>query len=229
MSGEGVGSHSGLGPDARDEETARRGVAVIVFARVPRPGRAKTRLVPALGAEGAAALAERMLRHAVAQAMAVHAATVRLCLTPDDDTHPVLDALQREHPALQVTGQGEGDLGQHMARALDDALRTHDAAVLLGTDAPALDAERIVEAAAALRTHDAVFVPALDGGYVLVGLARPAPELFTGIAWSTPQVMAETRERAAQAGVTLAELAPVADVDVPEDLVHVPRGWIEGD
>lgn len=230
MSGKGAGSRSGLGPspDKRDEGTARRGVAVIVFARVPRPGQAKTRLVPALGAEGAAALAERMLRHAVTQAMATRATSVRLCLTPDDDAHPVLEALRQEHPALEVTGQGEGDLGQRMARALDDALRTHEAAVLLGTDAPSLDAARIAEAATALRTHDAVFVPALDGGYVLVGLARPAPELFTGIAWSTPQVMADTRELAAHAGLALAELAPVADIDVPEDLVHLPPGWIEG-
>lgn len=239
-------------------------VAVIVFARVPVPGRAKTRLAPALGPEGAAALAARMLQHAVGEAMACGADVVELRLAADggegtapagrpadqaraaraaraahstDPTpamhpapaaHPAIEALRQAYPALRVADQGEGDLGRRMSRALEAALRTHDAAVLLGTDAPALDAARIAEAAATLRTHDAVFVPALDGGYALVGLARPAPQLFEAIAWSTPQVMAQTRERAACAGLALAELAPVADIDEPADLVHVPTGWIEG-
>lgn len=214
-------------------------VAVIVFARVPAPGRAKTRLAPALGAQGAAALAARMLRHAVGEAMACGADLVELRLAADGAeaapwparapgrAHPVVDALLRAHPSLRCADQGDGDLGQRMARALEAALRTHDAAVLLGTDAPALDAARIAEAAQALRTHDAVFVPALDGGYALVGLARPAPQLFQAIDWSTPRVMAQTRACAARTGLGVAELAPVADIDEPADLVHVPPGWIE--
>jgi rSAM/selenodomain-associated transferase 1 len=207
------------------------GFAVIVLARLPRPGQAKTRLVPALGPQGAAALAARMLQHALGEALACGAEAVELRITPDGDeaaADPALQALQalrRTHPGLRIAGQGEGDLGQRMARALEAALRTHGAALLLGTDAPGLDAARIAEAAAALRTHDAVFVPALDGGYALVGLARPAPALFEGIAWSTPQEMAQTRARAASAGLAWCELAPVADIDEAADLVHVPPGW----
>ena len=84
-------------------------------------------------------------------------------------------------------------------------------------------------AALALDGHDAVFVPALDGGYALVGLSRPAPGLFAGMTWSTAQVMSETRERARAAGLRWAELPPVADIDVAADLVHLchlPGAWL---
>ena len=81
-----------------------------------------------------------------------------------------------------MTLQGDGDLGARMDRALTRALAAHDAAMLIGTDAPALDAAALRRAAAALARHDAVFVPALDGGYALVGLRRPASGLFAGVA-----------------------------------------------
>ncbi|MBI5720254.1 MAG: TIGR04282 family arsenosugar biosynthesis glycosyltransferase [Burkholderiales bacterium] len=215
-----------------------KGCAVIVFARAPIAGQAKTRLAGGLGAAGAAALAERMLVHAVAQAAAAGCEGLELCVTPDGAAHPVFVELGRAHPALRITGQGEGDLGERMARALERTLRLHRAALLMGTDAPGLDAAMIRQAGAAVTAveavgavtpvgagHDAVFVPALDGGYALVGLARPAPELFAGMAWSTPQVMQHTRARAARAGLRIAELAPVADIDVPEDLVYLPPAW----
>jgi hypothetical protein len=132
-----------------------------------------------------------------------------------------LQRLAARH-GLALTLQGDGDLGQRMARALGRALALHRHALLIGTDAPALDARRLAAAAAALATHDAVFVPALDGGYALVGLARPAPALFDGIAWSTAQVMRQTRERARALALRWAELEPVADIDEPADLVHWP-------
>jgi glycosyltransferase A (GT-A) superfamily protein (DUF2064 family) len=86
------------------------------------------------------------------------------------------------------------------------------------------------DAAAALATHEAVFVPALDGGYALVGLCQPPPappRLFDGIPWSTPQVMALTRERLAALGLRGAELAPLPDIDEPADLAHLPPHWPE--
>ncbi|MBL8347390.1 MAG: TIGR04282 family arsenosugar biosynthesis glycosyltransferase [Rubrivivax sp.] len=201
-------------------------LAIIVFAKAPVPGQAKTRLAEALGADGAAALAERMLLHAVAQAAAAGADTLELCVTPDGAVHPAFVELGRVHSTMAFSGQGAGDLGERMARALERALRSHRTALLMGTDAPALDAAVLRQAAAALAAHDAVFVPALDGGYALVGLARPAPALFAGMTWSTPQVMQHTRERAAGAGLRIAELKPVADIDVPQDLVHLPPGWL---
>jgi glycosyltransferase A (GT-A) superfamily protein (DUF2064 family) len=98
--------------------------------------------------------------------------------------------------------------------------------LLMGTDAPALDAALLRHAAVALQGRDAVFVPALDGGYALVGLRRPAPSLFAAIAWSTPQVMAQTRAALAAAGLRHAELPPVADIDEPPDLARLPPGWL---
>lgn len=198
--------------------------ALIVFAKSPSAGQAKTRLAPALGAEGAAALAAAMLRHATAQAAATGFAHLELCVTPDT-AHPVVQALAHAH-GLALQAQGEGDLGQRMERALARALGRHPRALLIGSDIPALDAALLQRAAATLDTHDAVFVPTHDGGYALVGLRRPQPALFEGIAWSTPQVMPATRERAAAAGLSWTELAPLHDVDEPADLVHVPPAWL---
>ena len=199
------------------------GTALVVFAKAPLPGLAKTRLIPALGAAGAAALAERLLAHAVAQAVAARFEAVELCTTPDRP-HPALQHMAAAHGVV-LTAQGDGDLGARMHRALVRVLASHRHALLMGTDAPALDAARLRRATAALATHDAVFVPALDGGYALVGLARPAPALFDGMAWSTPTVMAVTRQRARAAGLRIAELDAVADIDVAADLVHLPAGW----
>lgn len=167
-----------------------------VLAKAPVPGLAKTRLIPALGPEGAAALAERLLDHALDQALAAGFDTVELCVTPDAD-HPAVQR-QAARPGLRLSLQGEGDLGARMARALDRALAQ----------------------------ADAVTVPAHDGGYALIGLRRPAPALFEGMAWSTAGVLAATRARAAAAGLRLAELAPLHDIDEPADLVHLPAGWL---
>lgn len=200
--------------------------ALIVFAKAPEPGLAKTRLIPALGAAGAAALAGRLLRHTVAEAMRTPVDHRELCVTPSPD-HPAFERLRADgHAALRLSGQGDGDLGERMHRALERTLRSHDRAVLIGTDAPDLDAARLSAALRSLDDHDAVFVPALDGGYALVGLVRPESRLFLDMRWSTPRVMQETRERAARAGLRCIELDPVADIDEPADLVHLPRGWL---
>lgn len=200
--------------------------AIIVFAKAPVPGLAKTRLAPALGEAGAAALAERMLHHALAQAAAADVGPVELCAAPDA-THPALQAAAAEHGA-RLTEQGTGDLGLRMHRALARSLMRHGRALLIGTDAPSLDAAVLRAAAQALHHHDAVFVPALDGGYALVGQRRADPRWFSDMRWSHDRVMDETRERLRAAGVRWAELPPVADIDEPVDLVHLPPGWLDG-
>lgn len=214
--------------------------AIAVLARAPVPGHAKTRLVPALGAAGAARLAERMLEHAVDQAVGAAVGPVTVWATPDA-AHPAFGAAQRRH-GVALAVQGAGDLGERMARvfgsafgapAAADAAGAPGALLLIGTDAPALDAARLRAAAGALASHPAVFVPAFDGGYALVGLhAACAPEwpallraLFEGMRWSTPQVMAQTRRRLAAVGCAHVELAPVRDIDEPDDLKHLPPGW----
>lgn len=200
---------------------------VIVMAKAPVAGFAKTRLIPALGAAGAAALAERLLEQAVDAALAAELGPVELCCAPDASHR----AFQRwiGAPRISLSLQGEGDLGARMGRAIDhafDGCASPTFVLLIGTDAPALDAAMLREAAAALEAFDAVFVPAHDGGYALVGLGRPAPGLFGEMPWSTPHVMAQTRAHLARDRLRHKELSPVHDVDEPADLAHLPAGWL---
>lgn len=194
--------------------------AVIVFAKAPLPGQAKTRLAAALGHAGAAHLAERMLQSTVDSAVAADIGPVQLCVTPDAD-HPSFAAARQRH-AISITHQGDGDLGERMARAFDRVLASHPCALLIGTDAPGLDATYLRAAAGALVGADAVFGPAADGGYTLVGLKRPAPQLFLHMRWSHDAVMALTRQRLAQFQLRHVELQVLHDVDEPADLVHLP-------
>ena len=193
--------------------------AVIVFAKAPVAGYAKTRLISVLGAHGAAELAERLMHAALAHAVEAALGPVELCVAPDQ-SHPAFAVAVRRH-GVALTEQGDGDLGERMARALQRVLRRRQSALLIGTDAPGLDASYLHSAAQALRSADAVFGPAADGGYTLVGLKRHAPELFTQMRWSHDQVMAHTRERLAQAKLRHVELPVLRDVDEPADLVHL--------
>ncbi len=202
----------------------RRACHMIVMAKAPLAGFAKTRLIPALGAEGAARLAARFLRETLLQALAADQGEVQLCAAPDAK-HPAFEAPTR---GLRISrrSQGEGDLGERMARALALPLAQGHHAVLVGTDAPALDAAYLRLACAALEHADAVFGPTADGGYALVGLRRPLPLVFERIAWSTNLVMAQTRERLNDCGARWHELPLLYDVDEAPDLVHVPPAWL---
>ena len=197
---------------------------IVVLAKAPVAGFAKTRLIPALGAQGAADLALRLLNHAVTQALGAGLGGVELSCAPDS-RHPAFAAWAR-HPGLRLADQGEGDLGQRMARAIERGLAQHAKVLLIGSDAPGLDGVVLRNAAAALDSHDAVFVPALDGGYVLVGLRRQARRIFEDMVWSTLHVMQDTRERLAELGLRHIELAPLPDIDDAADLVHIPREWL---
>ena len=200
--------------------------ALIVFAKAPVAGQAKTRLMPALGAEGAANMAEKLLLHALQQACELSVDHLELCVSPDAQ-HPAFERAQlAARGRLHLTLQGDGDLGERMHRAMTRGLTLHSQVLLIGTDAPGLTTAVLQMAQQALTQHDAVFVPAFDGGYALVGLTRPAPTLFLDMTWSTSQVMAQTRERARQAGLQWVELPAVADIDVPDDLIHLPTSFL---
>jgi uncharacterized protein len=201
--------------------------AVIVFTKAPVAGYAKTRLIPALGAQGAADLAERLMHAALAHAVESRLGPVELCVTPDR-THRALAAAVQRH-GVALSEQGDGDLGERMTRAFERVLRTQPQALLIGTDAPGLEAGYLRAAAQALREADAVFGPAADGGYTLVGLKRPRPELFLHMRWSHDAVMAHTRERLAQAKLRHVELPVLHDVDEPADLVHLAAHGIHLD
>ena len=198
---------------------------VIVMAKAPVPGYAKTRLIPALGAARAARVAQQLLQRAVAAALQAALGPVDLCCAPDQD-HPLLQPYCGQ-PGLVLSDQGEGDLGERMSRAFERWWPEVERILMTGTDAPSLDAQVLRRAAQSLNDADAVFVPAVDGGYALIGLRRPAPSLFTGVAWSTAQVMSTTRQHLAAAGLQCVELDTVPDIDEPADLVHLPPGWLD--
>lgn len=200
--------------------------AIVILAKAPQAGLAKTRLIPALGPEGAAQLARRMLQNAVEQAMETGVEHIELCVTPDA-SHPAFQALAGQYgELLAISQQGEGDLGARMFGALARTLQAHDRILLMGTDAPALTAQVLALASHALHKHDAVFVPAMDGGYALAGFRQAHEQVFAHMPWSTPAVMQETRQRLQALGCSWHELPAVADVDEPTDLAHVPEGWL---
>ncbi len=196
----------------------RAGVAV--FARAPVPGGAKRRLVPALGPDGAAELQRRMTERAVAAAVGAGVGAVSLWCAPDC-RHPSFRELAARHP-LRLRRQRGGDIGERMAAAMRDLLARRPFALLTGSDCPALGAAVLRETAQWLADGaDAVLVPALDGGYVLVGLRRFEPALFTRIEWGTGRVLAATRRRLRALGMAWRESAPLPDVDRPPDLARL--------
>ncbi len=185
-----------------------------VFAKAPRPGRVKTRLARDIGAEEAArayvALAERTLDVADAACRAGVVAAVELWVEPGAPPRAFAGWLRRAGATLHE--QRGADLGARMQAALRDALGRGHPALLVGTDVPGYDVPYLAHAAGALAAKDAVVGPAEDGGYVLVGLARDV-DLFSGVPWSTGEVLRVTRERLAAAGAVWDELPTLWDVD----------------
>lgn len=193
-----------------------RPTSIAVFARAPVAGRAKTRLIPSLGADGAAALQHFLVRRAVRTAVAARLGPVTLWCAPDC-THRAFVAIRRESD-VELCAQRGGDLGVRMHDAFEALCRSGHA-LLIGSDCPAIGDLTLRDAAQALNEgDDAVLVPAEDGGYVLVGLRCAARSLFDAMPWGSDRVMAQTRERLRQAGLRWRELAPSWDVDRPEDV-----------
>jgi len=194
---------------------------IVIFAKAPVPGEAKTRLIPALGAVGAARLAHRMLLDTIAEAQGAGLLIPELCATPhpyDEEWKPFLpDA------PIRYTDQGSGDLGERLARAAKRITLTGENILLIGGDCPALSRHRLRAAAAALAEHDAVIHPTEDGGYALLGLRRFDPSLFAGIGWSGPEVAAATIARIGALGWSLWTGDTLRDVDEPSDLELVQQ------
>ena len=194
---------------------------ILIFAKAPTPGEVKTRLIPALGEAGAAQLQGRLIERTLRTAMAAGMDAPQLWCAPGPED-PFFAACAKRYD-ISLRAQGEGDLGMRMAHALESALASGTPGLLIGSDCPALTAPYLRAAAAALAGgNDAVFGPAEDGGYVLIGLARGSPvQLFEDIAWGTATVMQETRRRLARANWRWRELAPLWDLDRPEDLARL--------
>lgn len=197
------------------EVSARVGVAIL--ARAPIPGQAKTRLIPALGTVGAANLQRWLLQRAVAMALVADVGPVTLWCAGDQG-HPDF-ARCGTFGSVRVRAQPEGDLGERMLTALRESETS--ATLVIGTDCPALTADHLRQAAQALAGHGAhvaVVFPAEDGGYVLIGVTTPMPELFVDVDWGSERVMVQTRQRLAALGCRWCEPATLWDIDRPEDL-----------
>lgn len=192
------------------------GDAVALFAKAPVAGLVKTRLSPPLTPAEAAAVARACLETTLRRFPAAVRASWTLFL--DGEPEPWLLRLAAER-GVRVAPQGTGDLGARLERAFR-ALHDEGAgrAVAIGADSPTLDPSWIAEALARLGDADAVLGPAEDGGYYLIGIRPGREALFTAIPWSTPDVAAATRRRAASSGWRLAELPEWYDVDGPEEL-----------
>lgn len=198
---------------------ADAGFTLAILAKAPIPGQAKSRLIPALGPEGAARLHERLLRHTLAIAVAA-TPTHRITLwTALDHDHPLFVELAERH-GISLRPQPAGDLGERMHHALVEA---GEPALVIGSDCPMLSPGLLRTCAEALGKHDVVCLPAEDGGYGLIGVRHPDPRLFDDVPWGTGSVMARTRERITALGWRLTCPATVWDVDRPEDLTRLSR------
>lgn len=184
---------------------------VVIFTRWPEPGQAKTRLIPAIGAERAAAV-HRQLTEMTLAAVRASGLPFELRVTGASAV-----AFREWLGDASVIDQGEGDLGERLARAGPPY-----PTLFIGADAPDLSADLLLDATAALTRNLAVLGPAEDGGYWLLGLDAAVPGAFERIDWSTEHVAAQTLDRLRAAGIEPAVLPTLADCDRPEDLARWP-------
>lgn len=191
-----------------------------VFAKRPDPGAVKTRLAPLLGERGAAELHEALLRDVLelwANPDLVEPALRRVVVFDPPDAGPWFDRVAPESFALQP--QAPGDLGDRMREFVDGEFESGaSAVVILGVDTPFQEPPAVVSAFLALASRDVVLAPAVDGGYTLLGLRKPVPEIFEGVEWGAPRVLAQTLARLDVAGASLGVLPASFDLDTPDDL-----------
>lgn len=196
---------------------------IIIFAKAPQPGFAKTRLIPALGAEKAAELARQMLFNTLREALAADIGPVELCVTPE-----ITQIAWQGIPlpaGIEIFAQGEGDLGARLARASERALENTEMVLLIGTDCVEMHCGLLRAAAQALQERDAVIHCTADGGYALLGLRRFSPFLFSDMPWSTDAVAGTTIARIGQLGWSVYVGQMLHDIDEPQDLEHLPDQW----
>jgi len=192
---------------------------LLVFAKWPTPGECKTRLIPALGADGAAELHRTMVVRTLflARRFAVHTGS-RIVLYGAGASS--LDFQNWLGPDLECLPQCEGDLGRRMRQAFASHLTHNRKVLIIGTDCPSLDEEDLADAFHYLDSSDVVLGPAADGGYYLIGLRAQALDLFNGIAWGSDQVFQQTLQTAMRNGLSTQSLRTLNDVDRPEDLAE---------
>src|SRR4051812_12957551 len=192
---------------------------LILFTRYPVAGKVKTRLIPALGAEGAVGVHRRLVLRTLRTAReACEKANADLEVRFDGGSEKAMRHWLGD--GLRFNEQSKGDLGERMANAFEASFREgSQGTVIIGSDCPGLTDEILMAAFKGLSNSRVVFGPAKDGGYYLVGLTASIPELFTGIPWSTERVLGETLGVLEKQKIIPGLLEPLDDVDRPEDLV----------
>jgi len=189
---------------------------IVQFAKIPTAGHVKTRLIPALGEQGALELHQQLLRHTWRSLNAAQLAPVELWRDQNSASSFFDDLTPPINP--QHVQQG-ADLGERMANAVAAVLESCDVVLIVGSDCPQLDGDYLEAALQALyEGSEVVLGPASDGGYVLIGLRRAAPQVFSDIDWGSDQVLAQTRSRLQASNCRWHELPERWDVDRPEDL-----------
>jgi rSAM/selenodomain-associated transferase 1 len=199
---------------------------LLIFCKVPRPGRVKTRLVPPLAPDDAAALYAASLRDIIAVA-GRERARVELWY----DSEAARSYFEQEYPQVLSQPQAKGDAGERQRDAFERSFADGaERVVIIGCDSPTLPETHLNAAFDALREAPAAAGPAPDGGYYLIGINASvwpaAADLFTGIAWSGTDVLAQTLQRAADTGIELRVLPGWYDVDEPADLALMRRDAI---
>ena len=194
---------------------------ILQFAKAPRAGKVKTRLIPALGEDGALQLHKRLLRHTWESINTIGLADVQLWTDAADSTGFFEDL---RPPVMKPSLQQGADLGERMRAAIAQTLQHYSQVVVIGSDCPVLDAHYLNEAFMALQQgNDVVLGPASDGGYVLIGMRMVYPELFESIPWGSDQVLKQTRQRLKALDCRWHELPERWDVDRPEDLLKLEK------
>ena len=204
--------------------------ALVIFAKAPIPGQVKTRLCPPLSPDEAASLHGSFVLDVLERS---HSPKTQRRITPNwvpldrfvacapSASHVFFKIIEARH-GVQLLDQIGDDLGSRMEQAFRMIFdRGYQRVLVVGTDLPSLPGECYREAIKLLGDHDLVLGPSLDGGYYLIGLTRPAPELFAGIPWSTDRVFALTRAKAEALGLKIGLLPAWRDVDTIDDLMAV--------
>ncbi len=205
---------------------ARNKTALAVYLKAPQPGRVKTRLARDSGRSAATELYRAFVRDTLAWVGGCKVDTLRAEFSPPEQRPLCASLLPRKMLSrFALCPQADGDLGARMAATFASMFASGcERAVIIGTDCPLLGQQEIISAFKALKTCDLVLGPSGDGGYYLIGLSRPAPEIFRNIPWSTPRVLECTLRRAATRHLKHLLLHKLDDVD---RITDVPQLWAQ--
>ena len=189
--------------------------AILVFAKAPVEGEVNTRLIPDIGVQAATQLQHDLVHQRLTMLRRAKLGDVILMCSPDEEQDFFLRC-KREY-SVELRRQTGGSLGERMLNGVREALTRYKHCIVIGTDAPALDARLIKKAIDTLHDAEVVFVPAEDGGYVLLGLQQCCDVLFQDIDWGTAEVMQQSRERLDENNISYKTLETCWDVDRLED------------